>query len=848
MTRTLCSRSRFLLHTVRGLLAGAALLCAAVATEAATVPGDYASIQAAIDAVVSGALPDGTVINILPGTYAERLTIGATTRTFTLRGTAGAASTIVDAGQAGTALTINGASGVVTVRGLTFRNGARPNGVGGGFVFTNTSPAIVQCVFELNTASAGAGGVLTTSNATFTSTAIRNNTTTSRAGGLLIQTYSSPVFTQVDITGNASGTGSGGVGNQAVGGGVQSVDSSPTFRGSRITGNSSKFAGGGIYHAGSFGVAPFRLTLDDTEVSDNVSAPYTPADPPAEGGGIHIEDNVVAALTRVKVARNRANTGGGLNAYRARYDLVDTVVEGNVANGRADGGIGGGITASSTNVSVPARPASVLTLTRSLVRNNTGITGGGVVVTGDIGLPATLSMADSVIDSNTAQALGGGVHISRTNMSAANSMIIRNSVAGGTSPFGGGLLITTISAATLTNSTIAANSATVYGGGIFMDSETVLNLTSSNIYDNVAPANGGGGGLFVGPNGTNAATVQNSTIADNTGYQVIEHRGCPLPYSRLTSNVITPRSGSTDLYASFCGTLTSISQLNAGGSGLATGNTSAVPRFAHVLAVPGNGTSTTLVWSIARASSVTFTGSATPPSNLPTGAVDLGLTANSAYSVSASTASGAIGPVFVAVTYVPPPAGATLRPAAADFDGDGRSDMSVYRPTNGTWFSLNTASAGYGAVQWGWSTDVPTPGDYDGDGRADQAVLRPSTYTWYIRNSTNGSLTQVQWGLASDVPVPADYDGDGRTDIAVWRPANGTWYIRNSSSGAMAVVQWGWSTDTPVVGDFDGDGRAEVSVFRGSTGTWYVRNLNSGTITTQQWGWPTDIPLLKRPN
>jgi pimeloyl-ACP methyl ester carboxylesterase len=63
--------------------------------------------------------------------------------------------------------------------------------------------------------------------------------------------------------------------------------------------------------------------------------------------------------------------------------------------------------------------------------------------------------------------------------------------------------------------------------------------------------------------------------------------------------------------------------------------------------------------------------------------------------------------------------------------------------------------------------------DYDGDGKAEIAVFRPSTSKWLI-----GKAAPVQYGKRGDVPVPADYNGNGKTDIAVFRPSEGNWYIR----------------------------------------------------------------------
>ncbi len=173
----------------------------------------------------------------------------------------------------------------------------------------------------------------------------------------------------------------------------------------------------------------------------------------------------------------------------------------------------------------------------------------------------------------------------------------------------------------------------------------------------------------------------------------------------------------------------------------------------------------------------------------------------------------------------------------ADFDGDGRTDLSVFRPTEGNWY-LNRSTSGFAAINWGLSGDVLVPGDYDGDNMTDTAIKRGGD--WYILRSCDNTVAVINWGLSTDIAVAGDYDGDLKTDSAVFRPSEGNWYILRSADGGNVIFNWGLSTDIPIAGDFDGDGRTDFTVYR--DGVWYINGSIIGHETVP-FGLSSDMPV-----
>lgn len=594
------------------------------------------------------------------------------------------------------------------------------------------------------------------------------------------------------------------------------------------------------------------VTADNCIFRDNEST---------DSGGVMEARN--ATISNSRFVNNRAVNGGAYR-YAAGSGAVLTITDTTFENNHADD-YGGAVSA-----------AGIVNITRTRFTGNNGLRGGAMHGGGNVHL------IDSIIDGNTASA-GGGLLLENCILNTDNTTISNNSatsnlggginqnageihlnntsiLANRSAIDGGGVWLSTVNG-TMVNTTVGSNTATEYGGGIMVEAynPTTLSLTNVTITRNHSNLEGGGLFLF---HPISYATTRNTLIAGNTtNAPTAPDIFAPNAFTSMGYNLIGVKDGAafTNGAGDQTGTLASPIDPGLGRLGSNGGPTRTYSLLPGSRAIDQGAAVTPSLSNDQRGMSRPYDSPGVPNAADGDGS-DIGAFERQESDVMGSTLFDYDGDGRSDVSVFRPSAGAwylqrsqagpfgmgfglsTDKITPADFDGDGKTDISVYRPESGIWYVLNSSTGTVAYFNFGVAEDLPTPADYDGDGRADLSVFRPSTATWYRQNSRDGSFYAIQFGAIEDKPTVGDFDGDGKSDVAVFRPSLGDWYQLYSSDGSAHGERFGFGTDVITPADFDGDGKTDLAVFRTSNGFWYIKHSEAGVYTAYPFGLSADTP------
>ncbi len=428
------------------------------------VPGDYSTIQAAIDAA-----NDGDEVIVSPGTYYENINFSG--KNIILRSTDPAsttvvASTIIDGRSTDSVVTFSGTELTTCVlSGFTITNGYGNRG-GGGIRGKGTLATIRNN--SISGSRAYDGGGLHNCGGTICNNTISDNWAY-RGGGLC---WCDGTISNNSITSNSA----------LRGGGVYECHG--TVHNNIISHNSAYYDGGGL--------AKCDAIIQNNTIASNATK--------SDGGGL---SHCIATIQSNIISSNSANNGDGGGLYKCDGTIQDNIISGNSAIGYDFDGYGGGLADCNgviRNNSITSNSAvwgAGIYGCRDTIQNNI-VSGNSATYAGGALCWCWGIIEENVISGNCARYSGGG-------LCDCSGQMVNNIILNNAAESGGGL---SWCKGIITDSTISYNSATGedgQGGGLHWCSATVRNNSISNNW-----AERGGAFAYCG------GDIQNNKISNNS--------------------------------------------------------------------------------------------------------------------------------------------------------------------------------------------------------------------------------------------------------------------------------------------------------------------------------------------
>jgi hypothetical protein len=482
------------------------------------VPQDVSDLQTAIYQV-----PDNGVIEIANGVYPSPsggFQMNNLGRGFTIRAAPGATVILDGQGQYPIVQMVNDRLSFgrpVIFQNLVVANGrSLRDGLAGGITVVHAEATFINVTFRNNNGSqpvSGGGGTAVAfgSIAFFSNCTWENNVAKNEGAGLLVSEGARVYIHAAKFLGNR--TNLPGHRNTAAGGGIHVGNSVLRVSNSYFENNQAGYVGGGLYVIGTW-QAPYDVPRADVIVANstfvNNRAQRDPSvfyPSPTEAGAVHAEDQALLRIYHSQFTHNSSETGGGVNLYRAKVEIYESVFEGNRAFGLGPAnGFGGAISAISNDSSTePVNyPPARLTVENTLIQGRTalvtttGQVAGGIYSSGDsnrtFGLGSVPKM--DTADQNRAQITlrnvifndldveettqikygyghGGAILVDHVRLVAENILITKSDAIGTSNSSGGGMAVLRDSWITVSGAAWMYNSTQLFGGAAFVQGSTI---------------------------------------------------------------------------------------------------------------------------------------------------------------------------------------------------------------------------------------------------------------------------------------------------------------------------------------------------------------------------------------